>query len=146
MDTDIAVCRNFTKMRRNRQPRHPDLNDSKSWDGMLLACPPGLVFISRRGAEARRFGRKGERPLSPIAKQGKIRSGMEFGTPFPVAAYAAMWKRRIRIAPPATRGTDARPSTSIATKRSLAHISCEGLRQPSERRERTPVSNTCHSV
>ena len=71
---------------------------------------------------------------------------MELGTPFPVAFQATRWKRRIRIAPTATRGTDARPRTRIATKSIFAYISCEGLRQPSERRERTPVSNTCHSV
>lgn len=71
---------------------------------------------------------------------------MELGTPFPVAAYAAIWYRRIRMAPTATRGTDARPRMRIATKSIFAHISCEGLRQPSERRESTPVSNTCHSV
>ena len=48
---------------------------------------------------------------------------MELGTPFPVAAYATMWNRRIRNAPTATRGTDARPRTRIATKSIFAHIS-----------------------
>ena len=120
--------------------------DSKSRDRILLARLPGRFFISRRGAEARRLEFEGNHPPFPRWKRGNRGHGMEVGTPFPVAFQATRWYRRIRIAPTATRGTDARPRTRIATKSIFAHISCEGLRQPSESRERTPVSNTCHSV
>ena len=89
---------------------------------------------------------KASHPLSPVAGRGNRDNGIWVGTPLPVGFQATRWKRRIRIAPGATRGTAARPSTRIATKRIFAHISCEGLRQPLESRERTPVSNTCHSV
>ena len=120
--------------------------DSKSRDRILLACLPGRFFISRRGAEARRLEFEGKHPPFPRRERGNHGNGIEVGTPFPVAFQATRWYRRIRIAPTATRGTDARPRTRIATKSIFAHISCEGLRQPSESRERTPVSNTCHSV
>ena len=96
------------------------------------------VFLSRAKAQRRGgWNSKANIPLSPIARQGENRSGMEVGTPFPVAFQATRWYRRIRIAPTATRGTDARPRTRIATKSIFAHISCEGLRQPLESRERT---------
>ena len=125
--------------------RTPGNKDSKSWDRMLLACLCGRVFISRRGAEARSFGFEGKRPLSP-GNGGLAATAWRSGRRSPPGFQATRWKRRIRIAPTATRGTDARPRTRIATKSIFAHISCEGLRHPSESRERTPVSNTCHSV
>lgn len=136
----ISYCSERGKAAR-QYTKIPNQGTGFSW----RVCLAGF-FISRRGAEARRLEFEGKHPLSPIARQGENRSGMEVGTPFPVAFQATRWYRRIRIAPTATRGTDARPRTRIATKSIFAHISCEGLRQPSESRERTPVSNTCHSV
>ncbi len=136
----------FTIFRRNMQIFEQAIKDSKSWDRMLLACLQGRVFISRRGAEARSLGFEGKRPPSPAENGGIEATAWRSGRRSPPGFQAMMWKRRIRIAPTATRGTDARPRTRIATKSSFAHISCEGLRQPSESRERTPVSNTCHSV
>ena len=97
-------------------------------------------------AEDAESGLDASRPLSPTAKRGEAVYGMETGTPIPDGFQATRWNRRIRNAPMATRGTDARPNTSSARKRSFAHISCVGLRHPSDRRESTPVSNTCHSV
>ena len=142
LKTRVSYQKPTAKVKRTRRtPKIPNHGKGSIW--------PVRRVEGKSHAEAQRRGvwdLKANIPLSPIAKQGKIRSGMEVGTPFPVAFQATRWNRRIRIAPTATRGTDARPSTSIATKRSFAHISCEGLRQPSESRERTPVSNTCHSV
>ena len=122
------------------------LKDSKLGGRMRPVVSAGPGFISRRGAEARRLEFEGKHPPFPRRERGNHGNGIEVGTPFPVAFQATRWYRRIRIAPTATRGTDARPRTRIATKSIFAHISCEGLRQPSESRERTPVSNTCHSV
>ena len=85
-------------------------------------------------------------PFPPRQREGEAVYGMETGTPIPDGFQATRWNRRIRNAPMATRGTDARPNTSSARKRSFAHISCVGLRHPSDRRESTPVSKTCHSV
>ena len=71
---------------------------------------------------------------------------MEVGRPFHVVSQATMWNRRIRNAPTGTRGTDARSMTRITTNSIFAYISYVDLRHPSERRDSTPVSNTCHSV
>ena len=113
---------------------------------VALVASDGSGFISRRGAESAEIEARRRTPPFPRRLRETHRSGMELGTPFSVAFQATRWKRRIRIAPTATRGTDARPRTSIATKSIFAHISCVGLRQPPESRESTPVSNTCHSA
>ena len=81
----------------------------------------------------------------PPAKEGKPFAACRRGSRSP-GLHVARWYRRIRNAPIATRGTDARPRKSSARKRSFAHIPCVGLRHPSERRESTPVSKTCHSA
>ena len=100
----------------------------KGQDSLGVSAWPGFYLTQRRrGAEV--GIRRQTSPFPPSRDRGENRSGMEVGTPFPVAFQATRWYRRIRIAPTATRGTDARPRTRIATKSIFAHISCEGLRR-----------------
>ena len=115
-------------------------------EGRLSASPPAAPHLEcGLPPNVRRHGvAEAIRPLPPVRRGGIKRLGKGYGTPLPVAVQATRWNRRMRNLPTSTRGTDARPKTSSARKRSFAHISCVGLRHPSERRESTPVSKTCH--
>ena len=120
--------------------------DSNYGEVLARYCQAHRFFVSRRGAENAEALWRCKPPPFPHETCGIGSLGMGCGTPLPVAVQATMWNRRMRNLPTATRGTDARPMTISARKSSLAHISCVGLRHPSERRDSTPVSKTCHST
>ena len=119
------------------QPACSSVKDSKSGGNVLHR----LRRTFQRGTKGR-FRRSP--PLSPAATEAPSLWLTPLPPPLPV--QATRWQRRIRNALGATFGTDARPNTSSARKSILAHISCVGLRHPSERRDSTPVSKTCHNA
>ena len=126
----------------NWPPAPPEIPNERSPVGFAASRPSSGMWFASECSTPRQA--KCNPPPFPHEAGGSGSLGMGFGTPLPVAIQVTRWKRRMRNLPTATRGTDARPMTSSARKRSFAHISCVGLRHPSERRDSTPVSKTCH--
>ena len=136
----------YTTPERNRSNPRKVFQRFQLWGSACSLSSSLSFFVSRRGAENAEALWRCNPPPFPHETCGIGSLGMGCGTPLPVAVQATMWNRRMRNLPTATRGTDARPMTISARKSSLAHISCVGLRHPSERRDSTPVSKTCHST